>query len=228
MLPYNDTGVFDANPIFFEKTCMSDQEQSNHESNHWDELARQLGLDPAGTAPAKEAKPAQASRPAEFAEKEELEVDFRDDFERESLREPELRRAEEEMATAEGASPGADEPPAGEPPAEERARRGRGRRGSGRGRRPRESAETQESSGQPATDEAAPAQESGERKERGRRGRPRGRRGAEVEEPEATPEPVEQAASEAGEEDIEEVDTLSDWSVPSWNELIASLYRPER
>jgi hypothetical protein len=26
----------------------------------------------------------------------------------------------------------------------------------------------------------------------------------------------------------EEMDTLSDWNVPSWNELIASLYRPDR
>jgi hypothetical protein len=26
----------------------------------------------------------------------------------------------------------------------------------------------------------------------------------------------------------EEIDTLSDWNVPSWSEIIASLYRPER
>jgi hypothetical protein len=32
--------------------------------------------------------------------------------------------------------------------------------------------------------------------------------------------------SEADEKD--EVDNLTDWNVPSWNELIESLYRPER
>jgi hypothetical protein len=30
------------------------------------------------------------------------------------------------------------------------------------------------------------------------------------------------------EADNEEIDTLSDWNVPSWAELIASLYRPDR
>jgi hypothetical protein len=29
-------------------------------------------------------------------------------------------------------------------------------------------------------------------------------------------------------DDEEEIDNLSDWNVPSWNDLIASLYRPER
>jgi len=33
---------------------------------------------------------------------------------------------------------------------------------------------------------------------------------------------------EKEEEDIDDVDTLSDWNVPSWTELIESLYRPER
>ena len=28
--------------------------------------------------------------------------------------------------------------------------------------------------------------------------------------------------------DDDEVDNLSNWNVPSWNDLIASLYRPER
>jgi hypothetical protein len=208
---------------------MSDQAQSNHESNHWDELARQLGLEPGepvATPPAKEAKPVQASRPAEFREKEAREVDSSDEFERESVAEPEVERGEDKAPMGEEASPAADQSPVEEPPAQERARRGR--RGGGRGRRTRDAAETQESSGRSAADEAAPAEESAERKERGRRGRRHGRRGAEAEEPEATPEVVEQAASDQGEDDIEEVDTLSDWSVPSWNELIASLYRPER
>jgi hypothetical protein len=37
-----------------------------------------------------------------------------------------------------------------------------------------------------------------------------------------------EAAAPEPEDDDDEPDTLSDWNVPSWNELIASLYRPER
>ena len=36
------------------------------------------------------------------------------------------------------------------------------------------------------------------------------------------------AVNEDEDDDGEEPDTLSDWNVPSWNELIASLYRPDR
>ena len=37
----------------------------------------------------------------------------------------------------------------------------------------------------------------------------------------ATPEGAEEA-------DLDDVRSLSNWNVPSWNELIGSLYRPER
>ncbi|HWY86465.1 MAG TPA: hypothetical protein VNX28_07065, partial [Gemmataceae bacterium] len=39
-------------------------------------------------------------------------------------------------------------------------------------------------------------------------------------------EPVEAVHEE--EDDDEEIDKLTDWNVPSWAELIGSLYRPER
>src|SRR5713226_1039733 len=44
-------------------------------------------------------------------------------------------------------------------------------------------------------------------------------------------EPEEgQAVPQASEEDVDkdDVDTLTDWNVPSWTELIDSLYRPDR
>jgi hypothetical protein len=69
----------------------------------------------------------------------------------------------------------------------------------------------------------------------GRRGRGRGRsrKARKTEEPtEATlveedTEEVEPPAADT-DDDSDEVDNLSDWNVPSWQELIASLYRPER
>jgi hypothetical protein len=79
---------------------------------------------------------------------------------------------------------------------------------------------------------------------RRRRGRRRGRRGAEPQigpEPASAPSdvPGEQLATEepqAPEMEGEEVEedeeepavSFADWTVPSWQELIASLYRPER
>jgi ribonuclease E len=90
----------------------------------------------------------------------------------------------------------------------------------------------------------------GERSSRSRRGSSR-RRGAELvaedrgdpfeeresKDPGEFPEEVEPAILHDStameremeeEEDVDDVDTLSDWNVPSWTELIDSLYRPER
>jgi hypothetical protein len=36
------------------------------------------------------------------------------------------------------------------------------------------------------------------------------------------------AEEEVQDEEDEDIDDLSNWNVPSWAELIASLYRPER
>jgi hypothetical protein len=80
----------------------------------------------------------------------------------------------------------------------------------------------------PAPDDAA-----GTRERRQARGRPRDRQAtvparesdfdaaAEISEtPSDLPKP------DQGDELDEDVDTLSDWNAPSWNEIIASLYRP--
>lgn len=76
----------------------------------------------------------------------------------------------------------------------------------------------------------------GERGGRGRRRRPAESRRREVEEDEDLLEPEEAEVSEVAEpseaaleeEDNEEVDELKDLNLPSWTELISSLYRPER
>jgi hypothetical protein len=50
---------------------------------------------------------------------------------------------------------------------------------------------------------------------------------ADVTEEEVQPE--EEVASPIQEdEDSEDLDDFSNWNVPSWSELIASLYRPDR
>jgi hypothetical protein len=82
--------------------------------------------------------------------------------------------------------------------------------------------------------EGAPAGEGPEERKRRRRGRGRKTRhdregpqaGAEddVEEPKAEEVPAE----EPEEDDGGEVDDLSNWNAPSWNDLIDSLYRPDR
>jgi hypothetical protein len=42
------------------------------------------------------------------------------------------------------------------------------------------------------------------------------------------PEELETPPAADADDEIDEEDTLSDWNVPSWTELISSLYRPER
>jgi hypothetical protein len=41
-------------------------------------------------------------------------------------------------------------------------------------------------------------------------------------------EPAAEVAPEPEDEEEDEGDTYADWNVPSWQELIASLYRPDR
>ena len=70
---------------------------------------------------------------------------------------------------------------------------------------------------------------------RGRRGRGRGRQ-KKIDEVKTSPKAVKDeeqidtpsAPDEEEETEAEDVRSLSNWNVPSWNELIASLYRPER
>lgn len=188
---------------------MSEQRQGP-ERDHWTELAEQLGLTPgpAGDRPS-QPKP-EAARPS--ARRERGAEDFAS-----------RPRTEEPV----GPVPPAPVRPAGSAPVEEggaeaapaaraveepddQPRRGRRGRRGGRSRGRRGEAATDQMggdsvAGEPSAKEAAPARGGLQRED------------AEGTGQEATERP-----------DSEEVDTLSDWNVPSWAELIASLYRPER
>jgi ribonuclease E len=69
---------------------------------------------------------------------------------------------------------------------------------------------------------------------RPRRRRSRGRNPEREETPRAIPDANADVSDDAEEEELEpvgreeEVDDLSNWNVPTWGELIGSLYRPER
>lgn len=224
----------------------------NEQSQHWDDLARQLGLEPESEPPAA-AAPAEAGEtktsgfsaaPAPVEEKPE-----REDWEAA----PVAERFEEVVEKS------IEEPlPEAYPPPREE-RRGR-RSGGGRGRRDdsaprrgrrggRSRSYQRDTETPPRQEEVQPPGDEGTGSDTGSRpsesreeGGHRRRRAApeRLETSEELPEAdVERGDEElrndlvepppaAEEEDDEEVDTLSDWNVPSWNELIASLYRPER
>ncbi len=102
----------------------------------------------------------------------------------------------------------------------------------GRGRRPAPAARVSEdrpsgtSSAEAITQEMTPREPTTERHPR--RGRGRGRR-KKAQDPEPAAVAQEQVApGDQDEGDDEDFGNASAWSVPSWTELIASLYRPER
>src|SRR5262249_12286334 len=101
-------------------------------------------------------------------------------------------------------------------------------RGRRRRRRGKAAPAAEEAEAAPTSEEAQePAREGpvdkGGRRRRGPGGKKRESEGQPRSE--ATGEAAER--DQAAEEEVE-VDDMSDWVVPSWNELIASLYRPER
>jgi ribonuclease E len=128
--------------------------------------------------------------------------------------------------SAEENGPGGEAPP--------KKRRGRRRRGRGKGQREREAAPRD-----PAADlapESADAAESGLAEETESGGnRRRGRRKPapvsfdEAEAEESVSEATADEVAPAEDDDDEPMEDLNqDWNVPSWSELIASLYRPDR
>jgi hypothetical protein len=217
--------------------------ESNQMSKHWEDLAEQLGLDPENSAemPKTSHEPAEDIAPPV----EGYEV------ENEPAPEP---VAEEETSTAQwrrDPAPVEDETPTIEEiPAEPKMtgadrrvtesddERGPKRRsGRRRGRRSR-------SSEAPATEKNAetPTEEAGAEKKdddaesvdaASDRSRPRGRgrrRGGDKpirrEEAAADEPTAKEPVVNDGEDN--DLDDLSNWQAPSWQELIGSLYRPER
>jgi hypothetical protein len=201
----------------------------------WRELAEQLGLPPEPTAPAEPAlPPTQVLREPESAAAEAPEPGERTDNKDQTL-----EAVREEPTDTKGAEPvGAATEPEESPREERRHSRGRrrGRRG-GRKTEPSAAETSEEETGAAETtatqadDEAEPAPE---RSRRRGRGRSRSRKAvAEEEMSEPAEETEEQQEEEpapqpAAVEEDEEDDDMSGWSIPSWQELISSLYRPDR
>src|SRR5439155_4790112 len=217
---------------------MTDHER-NRQRDHWQAIAEQLGLardaepgEPEHEAGQERARPApppaeQADEPEEIitaqgADQEEAV------FSTEDLDQTQAVDAPETVAEVQNE----DVDAASEESAEQHGRRqGRRRRGG----KPRRTYE--EKGNEPGETGISPAgdstlEEGEEDLPRGRHRRDHGRE--KIDEPEAEAEAADLPAPEAIEQEadddteIEELGDFTNWNVPSWNELIASLYRPER
>jgi hypothetical protein len=223
---------------------MTDEEERLRQ--HWQELAEQLGLEsgpeptavekPAlkATGPASSAPPARAETSKEYSEGKERTVSAREQGP------PSSRPVSEEAAPAAWHT---EDQPEEDIPEQSSASEGtetvrrRPARKAERGDRPRRPRANDPSRGrETAAETGSPAGESSEEKsgERSRRrrkassGRPR-EEDAPASSAEMQPdEPPDAPESRAEEADKDDLDTLTDWNVPSWTELIDSLYRPDR
>ena len=214
------------------------------EREHWQAIAEQLGLSAEPEEPSaseqKQAHPEpqhkrageQAASPIERAELLEEEPSPR------RGRRGRTMRTEEAPERAEPKKPSTEESEDTAahlaPPGEERPvpKRGRQRRSARSPARP-ESEASDTTSDVLSSEEIEEADQAAERPKR--RGRGRGRQ-KKIDEVKTSPKAVKDeeqidtpsAPDEEEETEAEDVRSLSNWNVPSWNELIASLYRPER
>jgi hypothetical protein len=208
--------------------------QEEHRS-HWDELAEQLGLEPEKPSPVVREVPAAPNPPPRhYSEEEPIlrtespvddETSFSRDMQGESevaARAPEV--AEESLPDREAESASVDE----------EADQSKESQGRGRRRRRRRSKPDGERAADESTEVAPTAAADDDEAPRGRSRRERGRRHADPEKPssrrqEAVKDQEEAPPSNASPaEEDDDLDDLSNWQAPSWQELIASLYRPER
>jgi hypothetical protein len=204
----------------------------NEETNSWDQLARELGIQNEGTNSLATGQPEPLPRKKEAETSQETDV-FEPSPGRGRRAQPEQASSTEPTEIGQQAELTAEERQAGS--AEEPSRSSR-RRGQDRSQR----ADTGESrvaeAGRTEPADAAPEAEMGMAGDRQRRrGRGRGRRKKDLAELEEATEdraegqrPVDGHQRDPDDADTEDMDTLSDWNVPSWAELIASLYRPDR
>jgi hypothetical protein len=222
---------------------MSDPDR-NRQREHWQAIAEQLGLAPEDEPGAEQPRAEQPrpvtpaitkveSPPAEAAS-ETVDEDVW-----ESVPEPlaaPVPEVEQERAVASAEQPSAgdleEEPHTAEPSELEDAERGerhRRRRRSKSGR-PARSRSADLPEGDPGTAEEAPGEEHERSTRRGRGRRKPGKSTQRTTRPavdEAAPPPSEES-TETDDADAEDLGSLTNWNVPSWNELIASLYRPDR
>jgi hypothetical protein len=224
--------------------------ENNDSRDHWKELAEQLGLPPesqgsAGVPEPEGPKSRQPEREPEARHKETAPV---------IEKRREVERAEDRGRPHRSYSRGPHEPAqVSEPPAtredierppQPEAAELQEERPSRRGERPSAREEDAEVRG-PESHEEKPGVLAGQeeehsrgRRRRGGRGgkrrqeedRPegKGRRGRDVA-PKPKAEVVEEKATQTVEEDdADDMEDLTNWTVPSWQDLISSLYRPDR
>jgi hypothetical protein len=217
---------------------MTDHER-NRQRDHWQAIAEQLGL-------ARDAEPAEpeheagheratpAPPPAERADEPEEMITAQGADQQEtvfSTEDSDQARAVDVPETLTEVQDEDVDAPSEESDAQHGRRRGRRRRG-GKSRRRNE--EKVNEPGERGISRAGDStlEEGEEDLPRGPRRRGRGHERIDEAEAEAeaadlpAPETIEQEADDDTE--IEELGDFSNWNVPSWNELIASLYRPER
>ena len=224
--------------------------ENNDARDHWKELAEQLGLPPesqgSATGPEPERpKSRQPEREPEARHKEAAPViEKRREVERPEDRGPSHRsysRGPQEAAKV-------SEAPAIqkkiEPPPQPEAAELQEERPSRREERPSPQEEEVELRGSEGCEEkpgVVAGQEEEHSRGRRRRGGRGGKRRQDEDRPEgkgrrgrdAAPRPkaevVEEKATQTVEEDdADDMEDLSNWTVPSWQELISSLYRPDR
>ena len=219
-----------------------DQEQLRQ---HWQELAEQLGLDDPKQAEAisvpkkEETEPAAAIQAETIKQTEMTKPRSIGSAGNENFIGNETNFVASESETAAGKAPASDqfvavsetsgdEPPPGsaERPIDDTTQR-RGRRG----RMPEKKERGR--SFPPRRDFGTQSEEETSHLEHNNADEPPKMNGPEAEA--GFPEEIEAESDEPRsveeknvEDDSDDVDTLSDWNVPSWAELIASLYRPER
>jgi hypothetical protein len=194
--------------------------------SHWQELAEQLGLEPEKPAAETLQQHTPSAPPTAYPIAEEPPIETAEEtLDDEGTNPPDQETASPETATEHTQDTDADSEAA--PDDELEAPRGPTERGQRRRRRRSKSesatAPAESSDAEADADEGPTSEESETPRGRSRR-RGRGRRQAD------TPEKDDNAAPTAAPADVDEdsLDDLSNWQAPSWQELIASLYRPER
>jgi hypothetical protein len=209
---------------------MNDEERTR-EREHWQAIAEQLGLAPEPAGPAHRQRPeAERAEPPPAAAPSRDRAPSPPDQRAEAHKSPVAAKTLAEAAPAARTvipePPEKLEPAAIAPaPRDEEKSRGRGRRKRGS----KQSKTGAESEPELAKDVSSPEQESSahSKRERGRGRKKQGRTKPRAEEqsPEAGRESTGPAEPVQTDEDDE---GYGDWTVPSWTELIGSLYRPER
>jgi ribonuclease E len=210
---------------------MSDAAENSND-DHWSRLASELGLESepresTGRSFAETPRPEPTEEPAELTNPDES-ADEPPAPQRGRRRRGTAEREAEVTALTEAEPPAEPDLLDDEPPPE-RPRRGR-KPASEEGENTEENVASTEERGESASSEEAP--------KRRRRRRSRKRRGGDQSEPvaaessESTDTEGETADAEATPEPAEDnepaPEVIADWNVPSWNDLIASLHRPDR